>query len=173
VCGAYACSFCPLSSGEPDAKLLREQLSQPIRVEERCERCGGSMSGHAFILHGKALCRPCLLYEQDRWEIVPGSPGKGGARVKILHKSALSEVMAMEETRIAKKLFRTIGIDPADPPPDPIKESIMPDDACISCEDERAGKRRRKLVGEFHVRAGKTHGSDQSKGFRSARFKRY
>jgi hypothetical protein len=171
VCGAYACSFCPFSSGKPDATLLREQLRlQPIPVEEKCERCGGTLNGHALILHGKALCRPCLLYEQDKWEIVPGSPGKGGVRVKILHKSALAE--GREETRIAKKLFRTIGIDPENPPPDPLKESRMPDDACMSCEDEKAGKRRRKLVGEFPVQTGKTQRSEPFKEPRSAKFKR-
>jgi hypothetical protein len=173
VCGVYACSFCPFSSGNPDAALLKEQLRlQPITVEEKCERCGGGLDGHAFVLHGKALCKPCLLYEQDRWEIVPGSPGKGGVRVKtILPKSAVAEEMTKEQTRIVKKLFHSLGINLANPPPDPLKESPMPDDACISCEDEKAGKRRRKLVGGFPVLSGKS--SSQSKAPRFARFKRY
>lgn len=109
------------------------------------------MNGHALILNGKALCRACLLYEQDKWEIVPGSPGKGGVRV-IFHKA-----LPGEETRIARRLFHTIGIDPAKLPLDPLKESRMPDEACNSCEDEKVGKRRRKLVGEFQV-AGKKPG---------------
>jgi hypothetical protein len=91
VCGVYACPFC-LAAPSPDVSLFNKRLrAQPIRIEEKCGRCGGEME-RAFILRGKALCKSCLLYEQDRWEIVPGKPGKGGARVKIvLHKSAIAQ----------------------------------------------------------------------------------
>jgi hypothetical protein len=144
VCGVYACPFC-LAAPSPDVSLFNKRLrAQPIRIEEM-ER--------AFILRGKALCKSCLLYEQDRWEIVPGKPGKGGARVKIvLHKSAIAQDKDREVTRIGKRLFHSIGIHPAKPPPDPLKEGRMLDDACKSCDDEKNGKRRRKLVGFFRVK---------------------
>lgn len=177
VCGVYACPLCSHSSGAPDASVFDRQLrAQPIAVDERCERCGTTIHGSVFILHGKAMCKECLVYEQDRWEIVPAKPDKGGVRVRIIMGKPKSpgNVEPDMERRMAKRLFHSIGIDPADAPKDPLvaiqamEEGRMPDDACASCEDEIKGKRRRKLVlglgdSRFSVPARSTDTSPGSK----------
>ncbi|MFH0884910.1 MAG: hypothetical protein V1861_04330 [Candidatus Micrarchaeota archaeon] len=150
----YACPFC---SGSPESadvesfqmRLKKERILAPIRFDERCERCGGALPGMAFILRGKALCKPCLLYEQDRWEIVSAKPGKGGTRIRVVIERPKKPIDS-ESTRI---LFRTIGADPENLPPDPfsgskpINERRMADDSCVNCEAYATGKKRGKYLG--------------------------
>jgi len=152
--GILACPFCTGCAGRESAEdfmaAARKPHVQPIRMDERCQRCGATLSGRAFILHGRALCRDCLVYEQDRWEIVPSGPDKHGSRVRVVVElpnrpqgGAGSPGDARAEKRIddeARKLFHSIGIDPDDPPPDPfgragtLREGRMADDSCRNCE---------------------------------------
>lgn len=151
--GVMACPFCTGCSGQVAAEgfiaSVRKPILQPIPLNERCERCGGTLQGRAFILRGKALCRDCLLYEQERWEIVSSKPGKGGSRIRIVIEKP--KIPGGEE--YAKKLFHAIGADPENLPPDPfrdaktLREKKMPDDSCVNCEAYAAGKKRGKLLG--------------------------
>lgn len=169
-CGdaVYACPFCHLSTPE-DAREFTDRVKrlEPLRIDERCERCGGSMSGRAFIIHGKALCRNCLVYEQDRWEIVPGKPGKSGTRIKIVIEKPKRAGEGDEPPEsgswdeFGKKLFHTIGVDPENPPPDPfagaktLSETRMKDDSCVNCEAYAAGKTHAKFLGRTSAGDGK------------------
>ena len=161
-CGdaVYACPFC---HGSPDTldveafqrQLKKERVLQTNRVDESCERCGGSLHGKAFILNGKALCKKCLLYEQDKWEIVTGKPGKSGTRVKIVVEKpkAPEPPEKLREDRLGKKLISLIGVDIKNPPPDPFSDSgpmderRMPDDSCVNCEAYSMGKMGKKILG--------------------------
>lgn len=149
----YACPFC---HGTPESYVgqfeerLKKPVLQALRMEEHCERCGGTLAGRAFILNGKALCRDCLIYEQDRWEIVPAKPGKFGTTVRVVFEKPKPVVSPAEralDSAAAKRLFYLIGIDPDNPPPDPfphstpINEGKMPDDSCVSCEPYQERKR--------------------------------
>jgi hypothetical protein len=156
----YACPFC---HGSPDSavaesfqrELKKERVIPPIRIEERCERCGGTIAGRAFILHGKALCRDCLLYEQDRWEIVPGKPGKFGTTVRIVIEKPkkMDESAEQDWHGFGKRLFHSIGVDPENPPQDPfsrtktLDEARMADDSCLSCEARGKEGKRGKRIG--------------------------
>jgi hypothetical protein len=154
----YACPFCHLGTSEDAREFdrkLKERL-QPVRIEEKCERCGGTLPGLAFILHGKTLCRNCLIYEQDRWEIVSSKPGKYGTRVKVVierPRSADEATGPHRENPLGRKLFHAIGVDPGNPPPDPFKgaktmdETRMPDGSCVNCEAYRIGKAGGKHLG--------------------------
>jgi len=155
VCGdaVLACPFCPYSSAS-DVEIFENNLkkiAEPLRMEEKCERCGGSFHGRVFVLHGKALCRNCLVYEQDRWEIVPAKPGKGGTRVKIVIDKPKKPGAMPDDSSLGKRLFHSIGVDPDDPPPDPfslarmMEEKRMADDACRNCDAYAKGKKRGKF----------------------------
>jgi len=160
----YACTFCHLGTaadaGHFEAKV--KARLEPLRMDERCERCGGTLPGRAFILHGKALCRDCLIYEQDRWEIVSAKPGKGGSRIRVVFEKPKMPGEAAETgkraDRAERKLFHSIGLDPENLPPDPfsgakaMKEGRMPDDSCVNCEEYEAGKKRGKFLGPAHPR---------------------
>ena len=138
----YACPFCHLGT-EKDAQVFEKEArrAEPIRIEEKCERCGGPMHGRAFILHGKALCKKCLIYEQDQWEVVPGKPGKYGTKIKVV----------IEKPK--KKLIRLLDLDPDDLPKDPfasakiISETRMADDSCKNCEAYEKGRKSAKFMG--------------------------
>jgi ribosomal protein S14 len=158
----YACPFCSGSPETADAAMLQAQLKKerilaPIRIDEKCERCGGTLPGRAFIMHGKALCRDCLLYEQDRWEVVSAKPGKGGSRIRVV----IERPKVPTDPEYAKKLFHAIGADPENLPPDPfsgskpINEKQMPDDSCVNCEAYAAGKIRGKFLGGTAGKEGK------------------
>ncbi len=164
----YACPFCYKSTQEDmreyERKVTTHRL-EPLRVDERCERCGQTFSGRAFVLNGKALCRDCLVYEQGRWEIVAGKPGKGGSRVRIviekpLPPGELKGEAVLEEERLGRKLFHSIGVDPENPPPDPfrkagtIEEGRMADDSCASCPKDDGGANKGGLVGGHARRRG-------------------
>ena len=150
--GVLACPFCTGCAGAVSAEKFIESVKnppvEPIRMDERCGRCGQTLSGRAFILHGKALCRDCLLYEQDRWEIVSAKPGKAGSGIRAVpgRRSPPDEG--------AWRLFKSIGIDPEKPPPDPfaaartLGESRMPDGSCKNCEAYALGKKRGKYLGK-------------------------
>lgn len=155
--GIVACPFCP-SGTEADTRTFENQVKRgtPIAVEENCERCGGSIHGNAYILNRKVLCRSCLIYEQKRWEIVPGKPGSSGSRVRIViekPKPTDANLPDPGQVRISPKrnerLLGIIGIDPDDPPTDPfgeihvISEMKMPDESCRSCEAYRLGRIRK------------------------------
>lgn len=157
-CGVPSCPFCENYKGSGDVVIFKEKLRlQPLRSEEKCERCGGPISGHVFVLHGKALCRDCLLYEQDKWEIVPAKPGGSGARVRLIfhqRKPADKEPDGrLAEDRLGKELLREMGVDPANPPPDPFRrakpraEGRMADDSCKNCDDYEKGKKSGKFIG--------------------------
>lgn len=126
-----------------------------MRVEEKCERCGGALPNRPFILNGKALCGVCLFHEQKRWEIVEAKPGKHGARVKIIVEK--KDPKPETENPTGKRLFHELGIDPENPPPDPFSaartmpEKRMPDDSCKNCEDYSRG-RKSKFVGSADAR---------------------
>jgi len=163
-CGdaVYACPFC---HGSPDStevesfqrQLKKERVIPPIRIDEKCERCGGTLSGRAFILHGKALCRVCLVYEQDRWEIVPGKPGKSGTRIRIVverpKKTGEGAEPEGDWSEFGKKIIHSIGVDPENLPPDPfigaktLGEARMADDSCVNCEAYALGKKSAKFMG--------------------------
>lgn len=157
--GVMACPFCPSCAGNAEEfKKELEKPLQPLRIEEKCERCGGGMP-RAFIINGKAVCRDCLVYEQEKWEIVPGKPGKGGSRVRIvIEKPGPIEAPGVperepgaageknqRESQEGRRLFQMIGVDIDNPPPDPfasanpISEKPMPKDACVNCEAYRLG----------------------------------
>ncbi len=152
--GVLACPFCTGCAGAVSAEKFIDSVKkpplEPIRMDERCGRCGATLAGRAFILHGKALCRDCLLYEQDRWEIVSAKPGKGGSRVRVVFEKPAAPGEADE----ARRLFGAIGVDPENPPPDPfsaarsLKESRMPDDSCKNCEAYALGKKRGNFIGK-------------------------
>jgi len=152
--GVLSCAFCSGCAGaEPAHKFIesvKRPVLEPIRMDERCQRCGSTLAGRAFILHGKALCRDCLIYEQDRWEIVSAKPGKHGSRIKVV----LETPRAPDEAAAARRLFQSIGVDPDNPPPDPfsgagtLKESRMPDNACKNCEAYALGKMRGNFLGK-------------------------
>jgi hypothetical protein len=152
----YACPFCHLGTPEDAGRFVEKaKRLEPLRIEEKCGRCGGTLAGRAFILHGKALCRDCLFYEQDRWEIVPAKPGKSGTRIKIVlsrpEKPGDAGSPGVDE--LGKKLFGTIGLDPEKPPKDPfvrartMDEKRMPDGSCVNCEAYAAGKKRGNFLG--------------------------
>ncbi|MCI0503095.1 hypothetical protein L0Y65_00115 [Candidatus Micrarchaeota archaeon] len=154
--GVMACPFCTGCAGmETPAAFIenvKKPVIQPLRVDEKCERCGGTLSGRAFILHGKALCRDCLIYEQDRWEIVPAKPSKHGNRIRIMLERPQKPAGA-DDAEAARRLFHSIGVDPENPPPDPfagaktLGESKMPDNSCINCEAYAAGRKHAKFLG--------------------------
>jgi hypothetical protein len=163
----YACPFCHLGTDGDSAEFgrrVKERL-EPIRIDERCERCGGTLPGRAFILHGKALCKPCLTYEQDRWEIVSAKPGKGGTRIRVVFERPKKPGDGTEPDKeiaeMGRKLFHSIGIDPENLPPDPftgaktLGEKRMPDGSCVNCEAYAAGKLRGKFLGETGGKEGK------------------
>ena len=164
-CGdaVYACPLCTHGDGE-SARIFEKEVKrvEPLRIEEKCERCGGPMH-RAFILHGRALCRDCLIYEQDRWEIVTAKPGGTGTRVKIvIHppKMPAAEEPA-KQVRVAKKVFHLIGADLRSLPSDPLftrfsgaktlGERRMPDDRCVNCEAYAAGRKRAKFLGDYEL----------------------
>jgi hypothetical protein len=161
--GVLACAFCTGCPGSETAgqflSAVKKPVLEPIRMDERCGRCGQTLPGRAFILRGKALCRDCLVYEQDRWEIVPAKPGKHGSRIRIA-LPRLHGTGKPEDGRDARTLFNSIGVDPENPPPDPfsgdraLREGRMPDGKCASCEDYAAGKKRGKIIGWKHPGAG-------------------
>jgi hypothetical protein len=155
----YACAFCHLGT-EKDAERFISKAGvrlEPLRMDERCERCGATLTGRAFILHGKALCRDCLIYEQGEWEIVPAKPGKYGSRVKITIAWPIPGPGAAQpdagRVETGRKLFRSIGVDPDNLPPDPfsgdrtLREGRMPDGKCANCEAYSSGKKRGKIRG--------------------------
>lgn len=123
----------------------------------------------------KGPCRDCLLYEQDKWEIVSAKPGN---RVKIIlekpsttpypHTLPRADGHAHpsghhdgHESAAGKKLFHLLGVDPDNPPPDPFSsanpasERIMSDDSCKNCEAYRLGKKSAKFLGECGSRSEK------------------
>jgi len=145
-CGSavLACPLCDPSRG-PDAidfvkKQIAERVATPLRIDETCERCGGSLDGGVFVLRGRALCGNCLASEKDRWDVVPGSPGKGGARIRIY--SEPPGMPAMDEGRNRGMMSRQPGTYPASRSAsalgktslaNPFAENKMADDACKNC----------------------------------------
>lgn len=152
--GVMACAFCTGCAGAESAgqfiSAVKRPVLEPIRMDERCGRCGQTLAGRAFILHGKALCRDCLIYEQDKWEIVPAKPSKHGNRIRIVIEKPGGPPSEAEE---ARRLFRSIGVDPENPPSDPfssaktMKEGRMPNDSCANCEAYSLGKKSAKFLG--------------------------
>jgi hypothetical protein len=140
-------------------------------VEEKCGRCGGSFGGRAFVLHGKALCKDCLYFEQDKWEIVSAKPGGAGSRVKIVVEKQKDPVTdgkddprplrRKTESVEGKRIFSALGIDISKAPKDPfmragpIDEKKMPDGSCLFCDDYAKGKKRGNLLGKFAGQAEK------------------
>ncbi|MFH0737926.1 MAG: hypothetical protein V1827_04935 [Candidatus Micrarchaeota archaeon] len=150
------CTHCPQTSVEPFKAQVQRPLLQPTRVEEKCERCGGSLGGRAFVLHGRALCKSCLFHEQDKWEIVTAKPSPSGTRVRIVIEKPKEPIQPerLRDDPRGRTLLRSIGIDPENPPQDPfsgskpISEQKMPDDSCVNCEAYRMGRKSGKSLGE-------------------------